>query len=64
MSFDGHLVETFKHTHKGTSFADRQWQWAPEVNKGTFDAKKNVDNQCCIVPMSIKTNEHIYPTQK
>jgi len=45
MLFDGRLVETVKHTHKGTSFTNQQWQWAPEVNKGTFDAKRNVDSQ-------------------
>ena len=29
MLFDGRLVETVKHTHKGTSFTNRQWQCAP-----------------------------------
>ena len=38
MLFDGRLVKTVKHTHKGTSFTNQQWLWAPEVNKGTFDA--------------------------
>jgi len=46
MLFDGRLVETVKHTHKGTSFTNRQWRCMPEVNKGTFDAKRNVDSQC------------------
>ena len=41
--FDGRLVETVKHTHKGTSFTNRQWQCAPKVNKCTFDVKRNVD---------------------
>jgi len=64
MLFDGRLVETVKHTHKGTSFTNQQWQWAPEVNKGTFDAQENVDSHCRVVLMLIKTNAHIYPTQK
>jgi len=44
MLFDGRLVETVKHTHKGTSFTNRQWRCTPEVHKGTFDAKRNVDS--------------------
>ena len=59
MLFYGRLVETVKHTHKGTSFTNQQWQWAPEVNKGTFGAKRNVDSHCRIVPMSIK-NKRAY----
>jgi len=46
MLFDGRLVKTVKHMHKGTSFTNRQWRCMPEVNKGTFDANRNVDSQC------------------
>jgi len=61
---DGRLVETVKHTHKGTSFTNQQWQWAPEVNKGTFDAKRNVDSQCRIVLMSKKKQMRINTRRK
>jgi len=46
MLFDCRSVETVKHTYKGTSFTNRQWQCVPDVNKGTFDANRNVDSQC------------------
>ena len=50
MLFDGRLVETVKYTHTGTSFTNQFEilfrRAKPEVNKGTFDAKRNVDSQC------------------
>ena len=64
MLFDCRLVETVKHMHKGTSFTNQQWQWTPEVNKGTFDTKRNVDSHCRIVPMLLKTNAHYMYIQR
>jgi len=75
--FDGRLVETAKHTHKGTSFTNRQWRCTPKVHKGTFGAKRNAVQRVyrrrhfqtaavglVIVPMSLKTDVRQFSTQK
>jgi len=58
MLFDGRLVETVKNTHYGTFFTNRQWQWAPEVNKGTFDAEKCRQLMPCST--DVNKNERTY----
>jgi len=61
MLFDGRLVETVKHTHKGTSLTNRQRQCAPEVHKRTFYAKRNVDSQ---MPCRVFIDDGIFKRQQ